>query len=123
MQIKELSNQVNLPISTIRYYEKLKLIQPRKHGYYKQYTTEIKEQLLTIKKLHTAGLSLLQIQQLFCLNEKEKTELNLKELDFLHSLLTSSLKRISLKQQELIKSQNMLDQMLKKVNFLYENRK
>lgn len=122
MRIKELSKTTNLSISTIRYYEKIGLISPVKKGYFKQYTNEIKEQLIIIKKLHWSGLRLSDIKQLFVLQEKEPDQLNLLEINSVANLLSSAIQKVEAKQEQLSKAENMLKKMLEKVNTLYENR-
>lgn len=121
MQIKELSKLVNLPIPTIRYYEKIGLIKPIKQGYYKQYTDAIKEELLAIDRFHKTGLTLNQIQSLFILNQKETSELTSIELNQLENMLLSTIETIHLKQEQLVESQQMLNKMLLKIKALYEN--
>lgn len=122
MKIKELSKITNLSISTIRYYEKIGLIAPMKNGYYKEYTNEIKDELFIIKKLHFAGLKLSEILYLFSLNNEDIENLNLLERNKIKGILNSSIKSITLKQEQLSQSKEMLDKMLKKV-IHYENGK
>ncbi|MDE7263988.1 MAG: MerR family transcriptional regulator [Anaeroplasmataceae bacterium] len=121
MKIKELAKQVNLSISTIRYYEKIGLIKPLKQGYYKQYTDFIKEELIAIDKLHKAGLKLSQIQFLMSLNDKEIAQLRVLEINQINALLSSTMKEITLKQQQLATSKKLIQNMLLKVKKLYEN--
>lgn len=120
MKIKELSKLTNLSISTIRYYEKLKLISPAKKGYYKEYTNEITEQLFVIQKLHLAGLKLADIQALFLFEDKEVDDLSFLQINQIKEILDSSIRSINLKLNQLKLSKDTLEQMLKKVNRLYE---
>lgn len=118
MKIKELSKKTNLAISTIRYYEKLNLISPKKSGYYKDYTPAIEEQLFLIQKLHLTGLRLKDLQYLFSIQNKEQDKLSLSEISQIKDLLESSIRNIVIKQEQLKHSKDMLDKMLRKVNQL-----
>ncbi|MDE7106550.1 MAG: MerR family transcriptional regulator, partial [Anaeroplasmataceae bacterium] len=81
MQIKDLAHNVGISISAIRYYEQIRLIHPQKNGYYKIYTKEIQEQLVAIKMLQTAGLSLKDLLKLFSLPDKNPSQLEENQLN------------------------------------------
>ena len=120
MQIKDLSKNTDISISAIRYYEKIGLIQPRKDGYYKIYTEDIQEQLLAIKRLQTAGLSLKDLLKLFSLPDKEPHQLGKSELNQISTILEEALKKIEIQEKLLIESRKMIEKMKKKVDLCYE---
>lgn len=64
--IGELSQQVNLPTQTIRYYERLGLLDPpeRTQSQYRIYSEDALERLRFIQKAKLFGLSLDEIKQL-----------------------------------------------------------
>ncbi|MDE5545883.1 MAG: MerR family transcriptional regulator [Anaeroplasmataceae bacterium] len=123
MQIKDLSKNTGISISAIRYYEKIGLIHPEKEGYYKIYTWEIQEQLLAIKKLQSAGLSLKDLLKLFSLPNKEPNQLEKNELNQISTLLEQSLKKIETQEKLLVESRKMIEKMKKKVDLCYEAHK
>lgn len=70
--IGELSQQVNLPKQTIRYYERIGLLDPpqRTNSGYRLYTLAEKERLEFIQKAKKLGLSLDEIKTLIELRAK-----------------------------------------------------
>lgn len=90
--ISELSHRVNLPTQTIRYYERLGLLDPpeRTESQYRVYSEEVVERLRFIQKAKLFGLSLDEIKQLIgiraggvppCANLKVMVKKHLDELD------------------------------------------
>ncbi|MDG6895548.1 MerR family DNA-binding protein [Volucribacter amazonae] len=66
MKIQQLSQQTNIPLDTIRYYEKMGLIPsaPRDANGYRNFSPQAVEQLMFIKHCRTLGFSLTDIRQL-----------------------------------------------------------
>lgn len=64
--ISELSRQVDTPVATIRYYERLGLLAPpeRTQSQYRVYSKEAEERLLFIQQAKKFGLSLEEIKQI-----------------------------------------------------------
>ena len=90
--IGELSRQVGIPVQTIRYYERLGLLEPpeRTESQYRIYSEEAFERLRFIQKAKQFGLSLDEIKQLIeikaggmppCINLKAMVKKHLDELD------------------------------------------
>ncbi|MDX2212254.1 MAG: heavy metal-responsive transcriptional regulator [Oculatellaceae cyanobacterium bins.114] len=90
--IGELSQRVHLPTQTIRYYERLGLLNSPKRtaSNYRLYTTEDEERLRFIQKAKQFGLSLNEIEQLIeistsgtppCADLRRMVKQHLDELD------------------------------------------
>ncbi|MEI2579115.1 heavy metal-responsive transcriptional regulator [Scytonema sp. PRP1] len=90
--IGELSRQVGIPTQTIRYYERLGLLNPpkRTESQYRVYLDEDTERLQFIQKAKRFGLSLDEIKKLIdisvsgalpCASLKEMVKKHLDELD------------------------------------------
>lgn len=90
--IGELSQQINLPTQTIRYYERLGLLDPpkRTQSQYRIYSVDALERLRFIQKAKLFGLSLDEIKQLLetraggtppCASLKIMVKKHLDELD------------------------------------------
>lgn len=108
MLIGELSKQINLSRDTIRFYEKMKLIQPlvRNNGY-KDYPEQILQQLKLIQTAKNLGFTLAEIKQIIDLvgeNEIPATQF--------HSILQEKLYVIQEKIGQLQHIQNMLENLL-----------
>lgn len=73
MLIGELSKKTGFSRDTIRYYEKLGLIQPARQGLYnnyKNYTEAISRRLLAIRKIKDYGFTLQETQNMLVLFEE-----------------------------------------------------
>ncbi len=73
MLIGELSKKTGFSRDTIRYYEKLGLIQPERQGLfnnYKNYTEAIFKRLLAIRKIKGYGFTLQETQNMLVLFEE-----------------------------------------------------
>ena len=70
--IGELSRQVDIPVATIHYYERLGLLDPpeRTQSQYRLYSKEAEERLLFIQQAKKFGLSLEEIKQILELSTK-----------------------------------------------------
>jgi DNA-binding transcriptional MerR regulator len=111
MLIGEIVNKTGLSKDTIRFYEKHKLIslsrKERRENNYKEYSEEVLNRLLTIKRLKGFGFTLNEIVELLdmieydiasCDNVKEKIEdkvalidVKIKELTEIRTLLKKSM--------------------------------
>ncbi|MCJ8162911.1 MerR family transcriptional regulator [Acinetobacter zhairhuonensis] len=108
MLIGELSKQINLSRDTIRFYEKMQLIQPlvRNNGY-KDYSEQILQQLKLIQTAKNLGFTLAEIKQIIDLigeNEIPATQF--------HTILQEKLYMIQEKIGQLQQMQNMLENLL-----------
>jgi MerR family transcriptional regulator, copper efflux regulator len=90
--ISELSRQVNVPVSTIRYYERQGLLNPsrRTQSQYRVYTQDAQDRLQFIQKAKKFGLSLEEIKEILdlsakgmapCENVRAMVKHHLEELD------------------------------------------
>lgn len=108
MLIGELSQQVNLSRDTIRFYEKMKLIQPlvRNNGY-KDYPEQILQQLKLIQTAKNLGFTLAEIKQIINL-------INVSEIPAtqFHEILLEKLTTIQEKIAQLLQMQSMLENLL-----------
>lgn len=70
--ISELSRQANVPVSTIRYYERKGLLMPseRTRSQYRLYSQEAEKHLQFIQKAKRFGLSLEEIKQILDLSDQ-----------------------------------------------------
>lgn len=70
--ISDLSRQVDTPVATIRYYERLGLLAPpeRTQSQYRVYSKEAEERLLFIRQAKKFGLSLEEIKQILELSTR-----------------------------------------------------
>lgn len=74
MKIKAFSELLAVPMDTIRYYEKLGLLQPKRlDNGYREYDEQCANQLKMIVVLKQLGFSLEEIGQLFGLGQQEVT--------------------------------------------------
>ena len=64
MTIQQMRKQSGLTIDTIRYYERIGLVEVEKGAYFKNYSQQSLETLIAIKKLRLTGLSLREIKWL-----------------------------------------------------------
>ena len=109
MLIGELSQQMNLSRDTIRFYEKMKLIQPlvRNNGY-KDYPEQTLQQLKLIQTAKNLGFTLSEIKQIIDIigeNEIPATQF--------HAILQDKLAMIQEKIGQLQFMQNLLENLLR----------
>ena len=80
MLISELVKETGLPKDTIRFYEKQGLIslsrKERRENNYKEYSPEIKERLLTIKRLKDFGFTLNEVADMLDMIEVNEATCN-----------------------------------------------
>ena len=108
MLIGELSQQINLSRDTIRFYEKMELIQPlvRNNGY-KDYPEQTLQQLKLIQTAKNLGFTLAEIRQITQLiNENEIPATQFR------SILSEKLGVIQEKIFQLLQMQSMLENLL-----------
>lgn len=108
MLIGELSQLINLSRDTIRFYERMELIQPlvRNNGY-KDYSEQILQQLKLIQTAKNLGFTLAEIKQIIDL-------INVEEIPAtqFHQILLEKLSTIQEKIAQLIQMQTMLEKLL-----------
>ena len=74
MQIKAFSQKYNVGVDTIRYYEKIGLLRPKRwENGYRQYSEQCGDQLKMIVVLKQLGFSLNEIAQLTMLEQQKLT--------------------------------------------------
>ena len=108
MLIGELSQQINLSRDTIRYYEKMALIQPlvRNNGY-KDYPEQTLQQLKLIQMAKNLGFTLTEIKQMIDIAGEHEIPAAQFQL-----ILREKLAMIQEKIGQLQHMQNMLENML-----------
>ena len=109
MLIGKLSQQINMSRDTIRFYEKMKLIQPlvRNNGY-KDYPEQTLQQLQLIQIAKNLGFTLAEIRQIIDLvNESEIPAEQFQEI------LQDKLGKIQEKVEQLQQMQAMLENLIK----------
>lgn len=108
MLIGELSRQINLSRDTIRFYEKMELIQSfvRNNGY-KDYPEQTAQQLKLIQTAKNLGFTLAEIKQIILL-------VNVSEIPAaqFHAILLEKLDTIKEKIVQLQQMQSMLENIL-----------
>ncbi|MCM3698697.1 MerR family transcriptional regulator [Paenibacillus macerans] len=115
MKINELSKQTGLPISTLRFYERKKLIPDifvkRDENNYRIYSEEIVEYLDDVKALLSADFSIEELSLLV------NQQLNLS-YDVKKKMVEQKIKEIEEIEEQLKKSKKFLSAVLEgKVNF------
>ena len=108
MLIGELSQQINLSRDTIRYYEKMALIQPlvRNNGY-KDYPEQTLQQLKLIQMAKNLGFTLTEIKQMIDIAGEHEIPATQFQL-----ILREKLAVIQEKIAQLQHMQNMLENLL-----------
>ena len=114
MTIKQVCEQSGLTVDTIRYYERIGLIEVEKSIYFKHYSQQILETLVAIKKLRLAGLSLSEIKSLLSI-EVASTDLSQKQIDSVSAVIDNALERANIRAKEIAESQQLLENMKRKL--------
>ncbi len=123
MKISVLAKQLGMQISTIRYYEQLGLIFPQKNGYYKNYTEEHLVSLKLVQRLKDLGFTLLEIKELYQVDQVTAENLTKEEQARIKSLVMNVQARLTKKEEEILQAQKVLKRMLQKLEGLTnENR-
>ena len=119
MKIKEVSELCGLSIDTIRYYERIGLIEVKKTDYFKYYDNLSVETLIVIKKLRLAGLTISEIKKLNSI-DKEVNELSAKDVDTVSKIVNRAITTADVKLQEIMEAKQLLEKMktkLQKVHY------
>ena len=114
MTIRQVCEQSGLTVDTIRYYERIGLIEVEKSIYFKHYSRQILETLVAIKKLRLAGLSLSEIKWLLSI-EVDSTNLSQKHIDSVSAVINNAIKRTNIRAKEIAESQQLLENMKRKL--------
>ena len=114
MTIQQVCKQSGLTVDTIRYYERIGLIEVQKDDYFKNYTPETLETLIEIKKLRFAGLSLSEIKWLISI-EVEASDLSQKQIDSVSAVIDNAIERTNIRAKEIAESQQLLENMKRKL--------
>ena len=114
MTIQQVCKQSGLTLDTIRYYERIGLVEVEKGAYFKNYSQQTLETLIAIKKLRLAGLSLSEIKWLLSI-EIEPTDLMQKQMDSVSAVIDKAIERTKMRAKEIAESQQMLERMKRKL--------
>ena len=125
MEIGEFSKETSLSIDTLRYYNKIGLLVPKRLNNIRKYHEEDLQKAIAIIKLKNAGFTLIEIDQFFKLDEgfDDSVELNeetKEKIITLLKLLERKHEEISKKEHELQQVKGKLEKMISKVNKLLE---
>lgn len=114
MTIQQVCKQSGLTIDTIRYYERIGLIEAEKGAYFKNYSQQTLETLVAIKKLRLAGLSISEIK-LFLSIEAGPMDLSRKQIDLIYTVIDKAIERAKIRANEIAESQLLLENMKRKL--------
>lgn len=122
MTIQQVCKQSGLTIDTIRYYERIGLVEVEKGDYFKNYSQQTLETLIAIKKLRFAGLSLTEIKWLLSI-EVDATDLSQKQIDSISAVIDNAIERAKIRAKEIAESQRLLENMKHKlIGVINENK-
>ena len=114
MTIQQMHKQSGLTINTIRYYERIGLVEVEKGAYFKNYSQQSLETLIAIKKLRLVGLSLYEIKWLLSIEDKP-IDLNQKQIDCVSYIIDNAIERTQIRAKEIAESQKLLENMKNKL--------
>lgn len=114
MTIQQVCKQSGLTIDTIRYYERIGLIETDKGAYFKNYSQQTLETLVAIKKLRLAGLSISEIKLFFSI-EADPMDLSRKQIDLIYTVIDKAIERAKIRAKEIAESQLLLENMKRKL--------
>lgn len=114
MTIQQVCKQSGLTVDTIRYYERIGLIDAEKGAYFKNYSQQALETLVAIKKLRLAGLSISEIK-LFLSIEADPMDLSRKQIDLIYTVIDKAIERAKIRAKEIAESQLLLENMKRKL--------
>ena len=114
MTIQQVCKQSGLSADTIRYYERIGLVEIEKGVYFKNYSQQAVETLIAIKKLRLAGLSLPEIKWLLSV-EVEPEDLSKKQIDSVSTVIDNAIERAKIRAKEIAESQLLLENMKNKL--------
>ena len=115
MTVRQVSIQCGISVDTIRYYERIGLIAVEKGSYFKNYSKQTVDELIAIKRLRSAGLSIEEIKCLLSI-DVEPTDLSQKQLDSISVMIDNALERTKIRAKEVAESQQLLKRMKNKLN-------
>lgn len=114
MTIQQICKQSGLTVDTVRYYERIGLIEAEKGAYFKDYSPEALETLLAIKKLRLAGLTLHEIKWLLSI-EADPKNLSEKLIDTISAFLDNAIKNTKKCANEIAEALRLLENMKRKL--------
>lgn len=114
MTIQQICKQSGLTVDTVRYYERIGLIEAEKGAYFKDYSPEALEALLAIKKLRLAGLTLHEIKWLLSI-EADPKNLSQKLIDTISAFLDNTIKNTKKCANEIAEALRLLENMKRKL--------
>ena len=115
MTIQQVCKQCGLTVDTIRYYEKIKLVEVEKGDYFKNYNQQTLETLRAIKQLRLAGLSLAEIKRLLSI-EGDPADLSQKQIDCISAIVDNALEQAKARAKEIAESLRLLEKMKNKLS-------
>jgi len=116
--ISELSRQMGVPVPTIRYYERLGLLNPpeRTESQYRVYSEEARERLRFIQKAKRFGLSLEEIKKLIDISAQ-----GIAPCASLKAMVKQHLSELDCRIQEMVEFRQELANRYSKIDALLEN--
>lgn len=128
MEIGEFSKKTNISIDTLRYYNKIGLLVPKRAKSIRQYDDNDVEKADVIKRLKYLDFSLDEIKMICLLDEKidvkkitdEDTRKTIKEMSDLIERKSAELEK---KEQEIIKVKAAIEKMRGKIKKVLNNEK
>lgn len=114
MTIQQICKQSGLTVNTVRYYERIGLIEAEKGAYFKDYSQEALEALIAIKKLRLAGLTLDEIKWLLSI-EADPKNLSQKLIDTISAFLDNAIKNTKKCANEIAEALRLLENMKRKL--------
>lgn len=112
MTIGILAQEANVSVETIRYYQRVGLLEepPKPHKGYRSYSPEVLEQLLFIRRAKTFGFSLQDIGELLKLGDSDQS------CESACALAEKNLNEIRAKMKELEQLEIQISKMLNRGN-------
>lgn len=133
MEIGQFSKNTNISIDTLRYYNKIGILVPKRINNIRSYDENDLDKANAITKLKNCGFTLSEIERILRLDEEldkdfnEKPDNNLKlngeakeKVLFLLQFITNKHEDIIKKEQEIIQIKIKLEHMIQKINKLLE---
>lgn len=125
VEIGQFSKKTKLSIDTLRYYNKIGILVPKRINNIRYYDEKDLEKAIAIAKLKNCGFTLSEIEQILKLDESldENMELNEETKEKVLALLqfiTGKHEDILKKEQEILQVKMKLEHMTKKINKFLE---
>lgn len=98
MQIGDVAKQFKIPVDTLRYYDRIGLLSPKRRGKMRWYSPEICQRLKAIVQMKNLLFSLEEIQGILALDELVDRSIDADELD--QQAIAAMLDRIRSKYQD-----------------------